>query len=164
MTFVVTGELVFDEANLHSCYGLSAKWPSWALASEHLVPRSLFGEIMGFLGCVAWPAVAQPFLCSCDVPGLLYLYCRIFKTFPSGLGLKMWAERKLSHLSCFCQTFCHNEKSNDSFSHLDTGKRSAPSCCALWLSEMVGHFPPSTYGWSPLPQSRGTGGSHAVQT
>lgn len=84
MTFVLTGELVFDEANLHSCYGLSVKW-----GSEHLVPRSLFGEIVGFLGCVAWPDVAQPFLCTCDVPGLSYLHCHIFKTFPSGLGLKM---------------------------------------------------------------------------
>lgn len=111
----------------------------------------------GPLGCVAWPAMAQPFRRSCDVPGLLVPP-------PRGLRLKMWAERKLSHLSCFCQTICHNEKSNNYFSHLDTGKHAAPSCCALWLSEMVGHFPPSEYGWSPLLQSRRTGGSHAVQT
>lgn len=90
-----------------------------------------------------WPGLLwlSLFLCSCDVPGLSHLHCRIFKTSPLGLGLKMWAERKLSHLSCFCQKFCHNEKSNDSFSHLDTGKRAAPSFCALWLTEMVGHFP-----------------------
>lgn len=90
--------------------------------------------------------------------------CTYTKTFPSGLGLKMWAEGKLSHLSCFCQMICHNEKSNNYFSHLDTGKHAAPSCCALWLGEMVGHFPTSEYDWSFLLQSRRTGGSHAVQT
>lgn len=78
-----------------------------------------------------------------------------------------WAEdvsrKKAFPLNLLLPDVLSQRKSNDSFSHLDTGKHAAPSCCALWLSEMVGHFPPSD-GWSPLPQSRGTGGSHAVQT
>lgn len=167
MTFVVTGESVFNEANLHSCDGLSAKWPPWALASEHLVPRlwhcleRLWAFGMCGLTCYGSAFSTQLW---CAWLARTSTARTSTKTFPSGLGLKMWAERKLSHLSCFCQTICHNEKSNNYFSHLDTGKHAALSCCALWLSEMVGHFPSSEYGWSPLLQSRRTGGSHAVQT
>lgn len=165
MTFVVTGESVFNEANFHSCDGLSAKWPPWALASEHLVPRLWHClERLWAFGMDVWPDLLWLILFYAIVMCLACSYLHCLYLHQDSLGLKMWAEGKLSHLSCFCQMICHNEKSNNYFSHLDTGKHAAPSCCALWLGEMVGHFPTSEYGWSFLLQSRRTGGSHAVQT
>lgn len=80
----------------------------------------------------------------------LWLWCAWLPRTSTAISLRYshnalhWSsELKASfpHLNCFCQTFRHSEKSNEHFSHRDTGEHPAEHCCALRWCRAFPSFP-----------------------